>query len=353
MTPGYSNAITLATVLFSPAEFPSLRIMAGKCAWSCGLVSCNCTGFDTPFQELVAEDLPSHECPHCHHRLSDHGEVNTTSATSHRAAPESVQETTYHKERGHEFHFVSCCTDTVRLLAELVDRENVVHVRGTPASGKTTLARLLQQYYKDQRRVVYFVSNWGKLEDYTTEGEDEPWQMLTQCIRSRFKLTSSARNLSPGTIIIVDEAQQTYSDTEFWNTVIKERVYGKREDIKFCLFCSYGSPSTGVDEHNDMFTPAVFKRSQRVTLTPQSSSPPMEPFPPPSIGLFFTADEFKDAVQQICADTKFEAGFTLDNDAGDYLFSLTDGHPGGVESLLNYFYYACSSPSSAKLRLSR
>ncbi|KAL4737754.1 hypothetical protein BDV11DRAFT_216432 [Aspergillus similis] len=202
-------------------------------------------------------------------------------------------------------------TDTVRLLAELVDRENVVHVRGTPASGKTTLARLLQQYYKDQKRIIYFISNWKSLEDYTTECEHEPWQKLSRVIRSRFKLTGSARNLSSGTIIIVDEAQKTYLDTEFWNLLIKQRVYGKGDDIKFCLFCSYGSPSTGVDGQNDMFTPAVLKPT----------------------------DEFKDAVQQICADTKFEAGFKLDDDAGDYLFSMTNGHPGGVESLLNYFYH--------------
>lgn len=218
-------------------------------------------------------------------------------------------------------------------------------MRGTPASGKTTLARLLQQYYNNQKRVVYFISNWQKLGDYLTEGEDKPWQKLTQIIHSRFKPTSSARNLSPGTIIIVDEAQKTYMDTEFWNLVIKDRIYGEGEDIKFCLFCSYGSPSTGIDGQNSMFTPAIFKPIQRVTLTPQSLSPPIEPFSPPPIGLFFTADEFRDAVQQICANTKFEAGFMLDSDAGDYLFSLTNGHPGGVKSLLNYFYYVCFSPS--------
>ncbi|KAL4784280.1 hypothetical protein BJX76DRAFT_347964 [Aspergillus varians] len=262
MARGYSSAITLATVLVGPADIPTFRIMAGKCAWSCGLVICTCIGLDAPFQELLAENLPSTECPHCLHPLSDHGEVKSPLSTSHDARPERLQETTNHQEKGCELHFVSRRTDTVRILAELIDRENVVHVRGTPASGKTTLARLLQQYYNDQKRVVYFICNWKKLEDYPTEDEDEPWEKLTQIIRSRFKLTGRIRNLPPGTIIIVDEAQKIYSDTEFWNLVIKERIYGK--------------------------------------------------------------DEFKDAVQQICADTKFEAG---------YLFSLTNGHPGGVEYL--------------------
>lgn len=53
------HAITLGTVLFSPAEIPSFRIMTGKCAWSYGLVFCTCTGFDAPFEELLAEKLPS------------------------------------------------------------------------------------------------------------------------------------------------------------------------------------------------------------------------------------------------------------------------------------------------------
>lgn len=100
MARGYSSPITLATVLVSPAETPTFRIMAGKCAWSCGLVVCTCTGFDAPFQELLAEKLPSIQCPHCLHPLSDHGEVKSPLATSPDAGPESVQETTNHKEKG-------------------------------------------------------------------------------------------------------------------------------------------------------------------------------------------------------------------------------------------------------------
>ncbi|GAB1204529.1 hypothetical protein APSETT445_003185 [Aspergillus pseudonomiae] len=182
--------------------------------------------------------------------------------------------------------------------------------------------------YKDRKRAVYFISDWRKLEEYSTNGDGEPWANLTQMIPIRF---GRARNLSEGTVILVDEAQKTYSDSGLWNTIIKDRVYGNGEDIKVCLFCSYGSPSTGVDRQPDEYTPAFLNPEQRVTITPQPSSPP--------IGLFFTADEFRDAVQQICANPRFESGFTLDNDAQDYLFSLTNGHPGGVESLLRFFHH--------------
>lgn len=39
-------------------------------------------------------------------------------------------------------------TETVRELARILDDEQVVLVRDTPTSGKTTLAKLLDEYYE-------------------------------------------------------------------------------------------------------------------------------------------------------------------------------------------------------------
>ncbi|KAH1721440.1 hypothetical protein KXW66_007649 [Aspergillus fumigatus] len=142
--------------------------------------------------------------------------------------------------------------------------------------------------------------------------------------------------LAPGTILIIDEAQRSYSDTLFWNSIIKPRLSHEGLDISFCLFCCYGSPLTGVDMELDTdiraFTPAHFKLAQRVTLTPQShpSSPP--------IGLFFTRSEFTDAAQRLTANSRLQEKFTLRPDAEDYLFSLTNGHPGGLSSVLKYIH---------------
>ncbi|KAH1426977.1 hypothetical protein KXX64_004267 [Aspergillus fumigatus] len=142
--------------------------------------------------------------------------------------------------------------------------------------------------------------------------------------------------LAPGTILIIDEAQRSYSDTLFWNSIIKPRLSHEGLDISFSLFCCYGSPLTGVDMELDTdiraFTPAHFKLAQRVTLTPQShpSSPP--------IGLFFTRSEFTDAAQRLTANSRLQEKFTLRPDAEDYLFSLTNGHPGGLSSVLKYIH---------------
>lgn len=45
------------------------------------------------------------------------------------------------------------------MLACLLDEHAVIHVRGTPASGKTTLATLLHNYLREARRVV-FIHRW-------------------------------------------------------------------------------------------------------------------------------------------------------------------------------------------------
>ncbi|KAE8376459.1 hypothetical protein BDV26DRAFT_265608 [Aspergillus bertholletiae] len=49
---------------------------------------------------------------------------------------------------------------TVAGLIDLIDLYPIIHVRGTPASGKTTLARLLRDHLKDQGRLVFFLRSW-------------------------------------------------------------------------------------------------------------------------------------------------------------------------------------------------
>lgn len=158
----------------------------------------------------------------------------------------------------------------------------VVHVRGTPASGKTTLARLLQQYYEVKERNSIYIDTWRELDEYLSVEDNRrlgAWGILERMLRTRFG--SNMDYLAPGTILIVDEAQGSYSDTLFWNSIIKPRLSHEGLDINFCLFCCYGSPLSGVDMELDSdiraFTPPHFKLAQRVTLTPQSrpSSPPI------------------------------------------------------------------------------
>jgi hypothetical protein len=63
-------------------------------------------------------------------------------------------------------------------------------------------------------------------------------------------------------VIIIDEAQLSYTDSNLWNIIIKELLDGTAPvDIKICLFCSYGSPLTGVDANVVLYSPGVVREA--------------------------------------------------------------------------------------------
>ncbi|KAL5340622.1 hypothetical protein BJX70DRAFT_102203 [Aspergillus crustosus] len=281
---------------------------------------------------LSAKDAANKACSWCGHSGLEHEEASHFIRFSAPANDTVGAQGNDTLENGFDPRFLSQRKDTVVQLANLLEKQKVLHVRGTPASGKTTLARLLQQYYKATKtKNVFFINTWRDLETFSTGfNDDEPWKKFRKMIHTTFNSTQSPYTLPQGAIIIVDEAQKSYSDLEFWHTIVKQRIYGDGQDIKLCLFCSYGSPSTGVEKQPGYFTPAHFRMDQRGSLTPHASC---------SIGVFFNRAEFKDAVQKVTGNPDFDEKFMLDRDAENYLFSLTNGHPGGVVSLLQYIYH--------------
>src|SRR3954447_10930048 len=64
-------------------------------------------------------------------------------------------------------------TDTVKKLATILDEKRVVHVRGTPSSGKTTLAYLLWEYYDKRRECVVLLTGWHNVSDPRTHLVDK------------------------------------------------------------------------------------------------------------------------------------------------------------------------------------
>jgi hypothetical protein len=219
------------------------------------------------------------------------------------------------------------------MLAALIDWERIVHVRGTPASGKSILSRLLRDYYIVKGRNVFFMERWTSLEGFSVSGGGS-WGKLVRLLQKKFPDHNPADYLALGTVIIVDEAQSSYVDSGFWNTIIKQRQSNEGADIRICLFCSYGSPLTGVEQDRVFYTPAVLEPRQCVTLTPQSDKIS------PQIGLFFTRVEFNDAIFRII-HYLYPEQFTLDEEAKKYLFLLTNGHPGGVSLVMSYIYDVC------------
>jgi hypothetical protein len=216
-------------------------------------------------------------------------------------------------------------TETVRKLAELVDKYKVIHVRGTPASGKSTLAQLLKEHYWDKKELALVVPNWA-----TASGSAISY-LIRHREESGFGRVTLNDFYSQNIVFIIDEAQSSYHDATLWGDVLKF-ISDQGSQVRICLFSSHGSPSTGTDELPNYITPVKLAPEQRVSITILPA--PMAP----DIGLFYTKEEFNDAVHRICS-SQMEP-FSLESSASEYLFAITSGHPGAVSGLLQYIYQA-------------
>ncbi|KAL4928198.1 uncharacterized protein BDV17DRAFT_282179 [Aspergillus undulatus] len=197
-------------------------------------------------------------------------------------------------------------TETVEKLAALLDDKRILHIRGTPSSGKSTLAGLLVRFYKQRNEPVQRCAVNG-----FRHAELGFWEL--------------------NFIFIIDEAQSSYNDSSFWLGVIKTR-HGCSTGPRLCLFASYGSPTTGAPPYQYPFqtTPVHLGPAQRVGITRSHLSGS------PDVCLFYDEAEFRDAVDRICA--RPSVAFNLDDDARDYLWTITNGHPGAVNALVTYVH---------------
>jgi hypothetical protein len=93
---------------------------------------------------------------------------------------------------------------------------NMAQVRGPPASGKSTLARLLHVHIlnKEPNAVVVRIEAW--------ETEGGGWRAW----------------LKPGSVLIVDRAQTSYQDDDFWGQI---KLIGENHEYRVITFASYGS----------------------------------------------------------------------------------------------------------------
>ncbi|KAE8402201.1 hypothetical protein BDV37DRAFT_253040 [Aspergillus pseudonomiae] len=141
----------------------SRTLAAGRCTATCKsgklMTPCPCTqGIFT----VTPGSLPEGACEDCDHTLSLHQNFGSKSSpTEILASVGSSDHTRQHVMGRLTASDPTRCLrrDTVSKLAAAVDDKDVIHVRGTPASGKTVLSELLRDYYHERKRKVFLLSS--------------------------------------------------------------------------------------------------------------------------------------------------------------------------------------------------
>jgi hypothetical protein len=174
-------------------------------------------------------------------------------------------------------------------------------VRGTPASGKTTLALLLKKNIEDteQRDCVTYISSWDRREVTDTgwlAGPGHDWK-------------SESRS-----VLIIDEAQMSYWDFQFWNTFVKGITTDQTDRV--ILLASYANPAVAPGAN-----PVIIPLFRQITLRPIDHDDGL-----PSAGLLLTRSEYTGL--RIVTDERFDQSLI------DGIFHISGGHVGAIRDLV-------------------
>lgn len=215
-------------------------------------------------------------------------------------------------------------------LVQLLEKERVVLVRGTPSSGKTTLGRLLQHHYKHNEingriiPVVLFDAWECNGSDFDSKIRDKGRKKY-----SEFEDWDFVRNGEY--LLILDEGQMSYPDRSLWYGLIKTQSWqpvGQSYGPRICVLASYGSPGAGPEYPQTVASPlASLSASQRVSTTksPLQGSP--------NLALFYDRDELNDVISRF-TDGGGCPKLRLSEKARTRICELTNGHPGAVYGIL-------------------
>ena len=184
-------------------------------------------------------------------------------------------------------------------------------VRGTPGTGKTSLAELLECYITKQEPTTHVIWMHGwPYDDVKARGR---WKRYFEIEKGWIENQKS--------VFIFDEAQLSYVDGEFWNNFFKSiHIYSNCRAI---AFMSYGSPATRIMIQG---TPIIIPDERRVTLRAIQHKDGL-----PCAGLFFSRVEFDNLVSTMYPSPKY----LFDKSFFDGLFDLTDGHVGAITEFIH------------------
>ena len=260
--------------------------------WACQTCSCPQGAFDYPIAA----------CIRCGHEMDEHERV----------------ESAWDPNCSH----ICERKDLVASIMRLLDSVRVVVIRATPQAGKSILLRLLGYHVLHERRELEPVYiDW----DTREERKHLPYGKYLERERSRWRERNAEhRACNPGarTLYLIDEAQGSYEEKEFWTQELKNR--DTRSQPMFVLVCLYGADVSiarvlGVESQS-----LSIDSIQRVELRPSNTNNPH---------LLFTLKETTTVVQKWATLNRYQ----LESGIYAYLHAATDGHPGMVGFVLGFF----------------
>jgi hypothetical protein len=181
----------------------------------------------------------------------------------------------------------------------------MIQVRGTPASGKSVLAMLLHEYMlirEPDTRVVR-VPIWKEESEMEKRGGWRNW-------------LSAKWTDEDDSVLIVDEAQASYWDRDFWLDTIKQMK--RTTPYRIITFASYGSTGS----NPALATPFFAQPSQIVGLQSIDGK----------IQLLLSKEEFLDFVNTAFLSPRFDSALL------DSFYDLMNGHVGACYDVLNVIY---------------
>ena len=294
---GGKRPLRITTEIFSPS-LPISNIT--KAFWSCEKCSCR--------EGLFKGFIDS--CIACGHTMEAH-----------------------EPEFGHPWsnhcRFVCERPKLVGSILQTVRQHGAVVIRATPQVGKSIILKLLGLhivYNEPDLEPVYF--NWERKEErknvefsaYLIE-ELENFRQRNAVLRPN--------NPTARTIYLIDEAQASYGEADFWSYV--KNVRCTRTQPMFVLVCLYGAVGAAHRRDFDVESQARQMHDlQRIELRPSSSG---------TLGMLFC----KEDINRIAARFSVQSSYQLEHGVADYLYRATDGHPGMVGLLLAYVENICDA----------
>jgi hypothetical protein len=209
--------------------------------------------------------------------------------------------------------------DTVTKLWRRVQQYHVVHVRGTLGSGKSTLSHLLrQQVKKIEPGLPILWCSWPvNLPENIGHGHNRVLSHMFD-IHPDIQINW----LTQRALLIIDEAQGSYICTSLWNDFIK--YLGTHDPPMIILFSSWGSATSRSEAVSA--TPIHLADAQRISIRPSHNSDP---------SVFFTYTEFIDVIERVKQyESQYGQAFLPNQDVINYIWAITNGHPGTVRAIL-------------------